>query len=277
MLGKLFKKLSGGKQLTPSGPSRDCALIRSYLGCECEYIPAGTDPDDVRKRFSEAEIRCTGEQTIPVLISVSDNLTETLFDNAGIDLPDGDTIPADDLEKISGFRAGLITQCADTQAEDFLRTRVAETAEDEEFDLEEEWGGDEIYFEFARDSFSSPFDYDTGKSGELLLARIPASEPWHIAAWLPMGGWNECPAPEDMLAMAKRWYEKYRAVICCVTSDEMEFRVSTPPTGMEEAYALAKEQYYFCQDRVEQYADEYNLRTLADTLTKSPLWYFWWD
>ena len=153
MLDKLFKKMSDGKQSAVSGPSRDCGLILSYLGCECEYIPAGSDPDDVLKMFSEAQIQCATEKTIPVLVSVNDNLTETLFDNAGIDLPDDDTIPADDLEKISGFRAKLITQCADTRSETFLETRIAESAEDEDFDLEEEWGGDEIFFEddFARE------------------------------------------------------------------------------------------------------------------------------
>ena len=117
--------MSDGKQSAVSGPSRDCGLILSYLGCECEYIPAGSDPDDVLKMFSEAQIQCATEKTIPVLVSVNDNLTETLFDNAGIDLPDDDTIPADDLEKISGFRAKLITQCADTRSETFLETRIA--------------------------------------------------------------------------------------------------------------------------------------------------------
>ena len=27
----------------------------------------------------------------------------------------------------------------------------------------------------------------------LVLAEIPVSRPWEIFAWLPFGGWNECP------------------------------------------------------------------------------------
>ena len=80
-----------------------------------------------------------------------------------------------------------------------------------------------------------------------------------------------------MLAMAKRWYDAYGAVIGCVTSDEMEFLVKTLPRRRDEALALAKEYFAFCEDRLTQYGGHYNLATLTDGLLRSRCWYFWWD
>ena len=77
--------------------------------------------------------------------------------------------------------------------------------------------------------------------------------------------------------MAKRWYDRYGAVICCVTYDEMEFHVARLPSTREEALALAKEHFYFCEDRLTQYGGHYNLATLVEGLLRSRYWYFWWD
>ena len=289
----MWKRFFGGGKQPPSEPGAVSRAIAAYLACPCEYIPKGTPAGRISALFDAAEKEGEKHGFLPVLIAANEvNLAEMLYDNAGLSdilnrnsgytdrkftLREGFALTDEEKGRLRAYRDGLIAGLHDTDAEEFLQTRMAECAEDEDFDLEEEWGGDEIYFEFIRDGITAPFDDETQKSHELLLARIPVREPWQIAAWLPMGGWNECPAPGELLAMSKRWYDKYGAVICCMTSDELEFRVFHRPTDAEEAYALAKEHYYFCQDRVEQYADEYNLRTLADNLTKSPYWYFWWD
>ena len=285
MFNRLFGKKSGDR-IPHQAPGSVCRLIAAYLDCPCEVIPEGTEYGEVIRLFHASVAEGKARGFVPVLIAANEeNLAESLYDNAGLaDIPEGDVSDGNDfaldearLRTLRDYRAHLIAAWQKDDAEKYLQTRIAECAEDGEFDLEEEWGGDEIFFEFVRDGITAPFNDDTQKSYELLLAKIPVSEPWQVAAWLPMGGWNECPAPEDMLAMVKRWYERYGAVICSVTFAELEFRVSNPPADMDDAYALAKEQYYFCQDRVEQYANEYSLKTLADNLTKSPYWYFWWD
>ena len=273
-----LKKRFGGEE-PPAGPSRECRLTEAYLGCECLYIPAGTKQKDVRQLFAEAESQCAGTGTVPVLISVNNNLAETLFDNAGIQYPEGDTVTEADRRKIAEFRDRLISQCSDSDAEEFFRAgeeRVAQELAEEQFPREM-WEGETVCFDDVIPEMGAFVDLGTLKSGELLLAKIPADEPWHISAWLPTGGWNECPAPKEMLAVAKRWYEKYRAVICCVTSSELEFRVSAPPADKTDAMTLAKEFYFFCEDRLHQYGSENSIATIAAGVTHSPFWYFWWD
>lgn len=281
----------GSTVIQPGGVSR---LMAAYLDCPCEYIPEGTTGSEIERLFDAAEAEGKEQGYLPVLLATNEgNLADMFYDNAGIadilkdnvsyeggvvTVKDGFALDEEHLQKLRDYRARLISAWSEADAEAFLRTRVEESTEfDDEYDIEEEWGGDEIFFEDIRKGITAPFDYDTKKSYELLLAKIPVSEPWQVAAWLPMGNWNECPAPQDMLAMAKRWYDRYGAVICCMTSDELEFQVSNPPTDADAAYALAKEQYYFCQDRVEQYAGDYNLKTFSNGLMKSPYWYFWWD
>ena len=278
MLKGLFGKKATAKTQS-NEPSRESRLIEAFLGCECEYIPANTDPDEVLRRFDVTEMFCRNNGMCPVLVAVDDILAEAFFENAGIPLPEGDSIPPGDMERITKYRNELIASYSPANAEALILSgeqRTSELLKDRQF-KKILWESKVIEFDDNNKCMEAFRDIQTRKTRELLLAKIPVSEPWQVAAWLPMGGWNECPAPEELLAMARRWYDQYGAVICCMTFDELEFRVSHRPTDAEASYALAKEHYYFCQDRVEQYADEYNLRTLADNLTKSPYWYFWWD
>lgn len=296
MIKDFFNKLTGkygSTNIQPGGISR---LTAAYLDCRCEYIPTGSESGEIAEMFDAAIAEGKEQGYYPVLIVTNEgNLAHSFYDNArlnqaleeNVNYEDGVITVKEDfalneehLQALRDYRAKLLAEWNENDAAHFIQQRIEESTEyDDEFDLEEEWGGEDegITFEDIHQGIWAPFDYDTKKSYELLLAKIPVSEPWQIAAWLPMGNWNECPAPKDLLAMAKRWYDRYGAVICCMSSDELEFRVSNPPTDFSEAYELAKEQYYFCQDRIEQYAGGYNLQTLANGLTKSPYWYFWWD
>ena len=61
------------------------------------------------------------------------------------------------------------------------------------------------------EGFTSYWDERTGRTDYILLAEIPVKEPWQAMAWLPMGGWNNCPDPYTMMMTARRWYEEYGA------------------------------------------------------------------
>lgn len=110
----------------------------------------------------------------------------------------------------------------------------------------------------------------------LILAKIPVKNSWEIFAYLPFGGWNECPNTPELMTVAKYWFEKYGAVPAAMSHDELEFLLPTP-VSQEQAMENAAEQYGFCPDIVVQEQDDPTVCNLADTLWQSTVWYFWWD
>lgn len=143
----------------------------------------------------------------------------------------------------------------------------AEDPDEDEWPQSPEEAGGEIVSH--RDILSRKF-LDT-----VILAAIPAQENWQIPCHLKLGGWNACPASEEMAAVCKFWQERYGAQIVSTTFDVLEMQVARPPQTKEEALELAQQQYLFCNDIVEQGAGE--IEYLAKSLLYSPVWYFWWD
>lgn len=124
-------------------------------------------------------------------------------------------------------------------------------------------------------TFSSYISYDgVNSTATVLLAEIPVANPWEIFAWLPFGGWNECPNTEDLMAVSKYWFEAYGAVPATINHDVLEYMVPEP-VSKKKAEKLAWEMMAFCPDTVLQGAGDVEI--LADELTESTVWYFWWD
>ena len=95
-------------------------------------------------------------------------------------------------------------------------------------------------------------------------------------AWLPMGGWNNCPTPFAMMMTARRWYEEYGAWPAAVSHDILEFAVEQP-VPRERCLELAAEQGIFCPERVLTCGEDASLGRLAGDLMRSNIWYFIWD
>jgi Domain of unknown function (DUF4253) len=116
-------------------------------------------------------------------------------------------------------------------------------------------------------------------SGEPLdqvhIAVLPTEDSWRVPCLLKFGGWNECPFAEEHAAMFKRWQEKYGARVVTVTGDTIEMSVERPPTTRDDALVLAREQYLYCADIVQQGTE--TIEALAATLVDGTVWFFWWD
>lgn len=98
--------------------------------------------------------------------------------------------------------------------------------------------------------------------------------PWEVFAYLPFGGWNDCPDTPQLMAAAKHWFEEYGAVPAVLTHDTLEFELAAPAPA-EKAMELAAQHCAFCPD-VDQ-GGGWTVGTLADELRRSTVWYFWWD
>ena len=119
-------------------------------------------------------------------------------------------------------------------------------------------------------------NWETGRPyGEVLVAVVPTSDSTAIPAYLAFGGWNECPPPEWHVAALRYWRDNWGAQLVALSHDVMELRVQKRPRTKHEAIALAREQYDFCTDIVDQGVGE--IAILAHFLMASDWWYFWWD
>lgn len=110
---------------------------------------------------------------------------------------------------------------------------------------------------------------------EVVIGLLPVTESWEVPAWLKIGGWNECPPPEVHVALFREWQKHYGAHVASVTGDVIEFTVERPPLTDAEAMALARQQYVYCPDIVDQGVE--TVANLAASLKGAKVWFFWWD
>lgn len=119
-------------------------------------------------------------------------------------------------------------------------------------------------------------DILTGQPFErVYIATFPTRNGWDVPAYLSWGGWNANPRAEVHVAALKEWNERFGAELVGINSAEMNIRVSRSPNGRDEAMALAREHYAYCEDIVSQGVE--TISNLAASLSAAKWWYFWWD
>jgi hypothetical protein len=104
---------------------------------------------------------------------------------------------------------------------------------------------------------------------------LPTDDWTTIPAYLRWGNWNGCPAPEYHVAALRSWRDRFGAELVGLSHDVMNIRVRRKPGTRAEALDLAREQYSYCSDIVEQGVG--TLSALAAALMENDWWYFWWD
>jgi hypothetical protein len=119
-------------------------------------------------------------------------------------------------------------------------------------------------------------DVISGKVHERVhIVLLPTASGWEAPAYLRWGGWNACPPPEYHVAALRRWHEASGAVLVGVNGDTMNLRATTRPRDRAAARALAREQYGYCPDIVDQGVS--TISALAAELMASDWWHLWWD
>jgi len=236
--------------------------LAAYLGCDPDdYYPSGKYPERARALYQEVRERGEREGFFPVFVVADDDeLLETLERN---------------LKKVGGTkayrRAMLSTPLKDEAAMKVYFSSLLDTRKEDAEEFLLDWEEEIVGVQEGGRVKDCPYCPDVFG---VFLAEIPARNPWEIFAWLPFGGWNDCPDTPDLMAAGKYWYEKYGAVPMMVSHDELQFVVPRP-VPPEEAMELAMEQYAFCPGVVEEVFN--TIGALADTLSKSTYWYLTWD
>ena len=258
-------------------PSELAEAMMEYLNCECTYFPSMMDDDPIMSAYSYAKRDGVKEGFVPVLLRADDEtLWECLILNSDPD-SDGEDNYAFDPGKVAEYREKMLAaplQDGKAVLEGLVGQRKEE-AEDDDMDWDEEILG-EMEGGYDNCRFSSYWDSDSGMTYPLILAKIPVKNPWEVFAYLPFGGWNECPDTPELMAVAKYWFEQHGAVPTAMSHDELEFLLPAP-VSEEDAMDAAVELYGFCPDVIDQGPEEATVSALADVLRQSTVWYLWWD
>ena len=254
------------------------AVLAQYLDCPCQYFPPAKHDKPIMTAYREARERGKRNGFVPMLIPANETLWEMLMINACGG--EGQGLLQFDPEKVARYRKDALAAPLQDGREffqDLERTRM-EGILDEGY-LEEIMGESSVKTVPSR-SFYGHLDHFakktlfSKKTLPLLLAEIPAKQPWEVFAWLPFGGWNECPDTPVLMSVSKYWFEEYGAVPALVTQDILEFSLPSS-VGKARAEQLAKEQYFWCPDIVDQGIG--SVKALANQLEDSTVWFFWWD
>lgn len=247
-------------------PSKNAQTIIDSIGCPCDYFPEGTDENALLAAYNSALESGKNEGYVPVIIQIDKVLAEWLSGEAD-DLYDGKS--AEEWRK-----AAIDFAVAQTNEEldEWFKQILDELGFSPECDYFE-CDGEMDFRNVGKDSLNLQ-DILSGKTAECVLAKIPVDEPWKVFVYVPFGGWNECPSPEIMMAITKRWYESYGAVPAVISHDTLQM-TAKPVSDEEKALELAVEQFVFCLDIVFQGIGF--IKPLAKLLQNSSVWYFWWD
>lgn len=244
------------------------ALI-AYLDCDCQYFPPLADDDPITAAFGYAKRIGAREGFIPVLVAADEGLWDALMGNSDPQSDSADKAYTFNAARVEAYRDKLLAQPV-KDGRGLLSTRREDFAKDAA-DSPPARGEAE-----ANNSFMGYWDYETGKTIPLILAEIPVKNPWEVFAYLPFGGWNECPDAADLMAAAKYWHERYGAVPAVMTHDVLEFLLPAP-VPHEAAWEVAQEHYAFCPDVIEQGGADMSAGKLSRALIKSHVWHFRWD
>jgi hypothetical protein len=119
-------------------------------------------------------------------------------------------------------------------------------------------------------------DYRTGQpKREVFIVLLPVAAPWETFAYLNWGGWNACPYPAEHCAIHRWWAQDYGAEVVSITGDIVQCAIARPPNDRGAALSLAREQYWYCEDIVDQGVG--TIAAHAASLLGARHWYFWWD
>ena len=244
--------------------------MMDYLHCPCLYLPPMKSDTPIKLAYQDACKRGQQGGFVPMLVAVDDTLWECLLLNS-----EGDCDGADDVfdkEEVAKYRQTALT---DSMLDGKAVLERKEEAQDDDLDWSAEILGEMANGE-GNDEFLGYWDYPAEQTLPLLLVEIPVKNPWEVFAYLPFGGWNECPDTPELMAVTKYWFEQYGARPAVITHDVLELTVPAP-VPKERAMELAQEQYAFCPDVVDQGPPDTTVGMLADSLRQSRAWYFWWD
>lgn len=289
LLGAALSPLAGaacGRSSTTGTPSGDLNKVRRAAELGKFPYPVIVVPGS--KALENWE-RLRSSAGTPVVLGGDDDLTR-VAESISIAAEDGDSAHAI-LEKAAqfefpaDFRARLQREAAAIQDELRADPNMSATEKSQasaEISLEMEpmrgpWpksAPQDPGLSVAQEIFISGSNARQRPFKKVYIATLPTQDWTEAFAYLAFGGWNECPYPHEHVAAFRYWTSRYDLALAGMSGDVLNLRAGRPPKTRDEALALAREQYEFCPDIVDQGV---TLDELAAGLLNKNWWFFWWD
>lgn len=251
--------MHGSVELTLEEAEPITRSIVAQLGYPCQIFSSKARYEDVMDAYEKAVLQGQQEGFTPVLVPADDVLEEY------VGILKGDGYSLEDTLKAE-------LESGESVLQKLFEESIGET---DEFNMEEfigEFDGEPAVV----DRYTAFQDYRSKGIVETILLKVPTTKPWELVAYIPFGGWNDCPEVDKMMAVCKYWYEKYGAVPVTISHDVMEMRVPAP-VAERDAMTAAREHFAFTPDRVFQCTETGTLSEVAACIAASEIWYFWWD
>lgn len=275
--------------------SKQAKIMKSFLNCDCKYYPVNSEDNDIISGYLESLQRSKEGDFIPIIVDISNNLLNAVIMNAVIDSDDDSESIMDlgireDTNVEDFFKNGTIDFETSEVIERYRKNMISKDFSNGKELLDEMIDNNREYFggyELERDELEVEddptadmddldFEEQIEKQGEILIAEIPVKNPWEIFAYIPFGGWNDCPGNEDIMAISKYWFEKYGAIPFAISHNTLEYIVEKPVDD-EDKIRFTEEFYAFCPDSVDKYMESFNIDKLAKKIYKNKLWNFKWN
>lgn len=112
-------------------------------------------------------------------------------------------------------------------------------------------------------------------AAQVALLKVPTPRSEEIPAYLNYGGFDDCPPPHAVVAIARDWRERFGAELVAISTHVLQFRVARRPATRDEALALAMEHFLFCSNIVEP--ADWTLNQVAEGLLTETHWLFVFD
>lgn len=259
VIDRRFKNWHNQSILTDEEPDETAQILMDFLDCECEYFPPMNDDDPITSAYSCLSRLGVRAGYIPVIICVDDYLLETLLENTKSQSDDDNVF---DMEKVEQYRNEYLSKKLLDYKDLF------NISDDDTSGLKADTSNAE-----SNNRFYSFWNQETRMTNPVIIAKLPVKNPWEIFAYIPFGNWNDCPDTLELMSISKYYYDKFKAVPALISHDTLEF-ILPEPVSKDEAVKTAVEHYSFCPD-IEQ--NEESIEKYIDMLSKSKIWYFWWD
>lgn len=272
-----------------------------------ERIPMGTAATDAMARYDELAKLGRAAGFVPFFLNLNDTVLESMVIAVSLEHDIIDDVETLTPEQVSAYTRAVLqryrTARGGASAEEYGAATIAQqlrkvVGDDEDTNGEDATANDSDEFdlnELVAEFMSSDYLPDEEpeddapilaallryelldeEQGEMLLLQIPTDDPADIPAYLPFGGWNDCPDAETQLAFTHYWREKYGAIPAALdNADCLEFLVERPVADPSEAKKVAVEQFAFCSDLPFQVFEDFE--QLTEFIHQSRQWYFWWD